>query len=343
MWMLMHYPLNQTAHFQSQLSISGGVAMSRILSYIDGYKDGDSWEKLCVDCYRIRYQEDHYQEVPAVHGGDAGIEGFTKSGVVHQCYCPEKDYSDSDLYNHLRDKMTADIDKLLNNGKRLTDLGVPPITEWHFNIPEYRDSRILTHAAAKQKEVIDTKAANSTEYTHIADGFQIVIKVAEDFAPEISRIVRGSLTGMKLNLAIEHTDNWEECDSEKVENIRRKVKAVMHVDDDSDKDLNEVVGIYIGCYISGIEIMNRLRVSFPEIYGNVFELEKSFKQDVSLKTRMNTDHTMNHAVFNDILNDFQSKLEREFATTFTVASIGELKQDMVASWLADCSMEFRSL
>jgi hypothetical protein len=316
--------------------------MSRILNYIDGYKDGDSWEKLCVDCYRIRYQDDHYQEIPAAHGGDAGIEGFTKSGIVHQCYCPERDYSDSELYNHLRDKMTTDIDKLLKNGKRLVELGVPPITEWHFDTPEYKDSRILAHAATKQKEVAAAKTANPDKYAHIADGFQIVIKVAEDFAPEISRIVRGSLIDMKLNIAVEHTDNWEECDSEKVENIRRKVKAVIHIDDDSDKNLNKVVDLYIGCYISGIEIMNRFRVNFPEIYGDVFKLEQSFKQDVSLKTLMNTDHTMNNMVFTDILNDFQNKLESEFAGIFIAASIGELKQDMVAGWLADCSMEFRS-
>jgi len=316
--------------------------MSRILNFIDGYKDGDSWEKLCVDCYRIRYQEDHYQEIPAVHRGDAGIEGFTKSGIVHQCYCPERDYSDNDLYAHQRDKLTADIGKLLNNKKRLDKLGVPQVIEWHFNIPEYKDSRILAHAATKQKEVMDAKNANPSKCSHIADGFQIIIKIAEDFAPEISRIVRGSLTDMRINFSIEHTDNWEDCDSEKVENIRRKVKAVMHVDDDSDKDLNDVVGVYIGCYISGIEIMNRLRVSFPEIYADMFTLEKSSKQDVSLKTRMNTDHTMNQAIFNDILNDFQNKLEKEFGSVFNVASIGELKQDIVASWLADCSMEFRS-
>jgi hypothetical protein len=316
--------------------------MSGLLKFIDGYKDGDAWEKLCVDCYRIRYQEDHYQEIPAVHGGDAGIEGFTKSGIVHQCYCPERDYSDSELHNHLRDKMTADIDKLLRNGQRLSELGVPPITEWHFDIPEYRDSRILAHAATKQSEVIDAKNTNPDEYGHIAENFTIAIKVPNDFASEINRIVRGSPTNMKLNLTVEHSDNWEDCDSEKVENIRRKVKAVMHIDDDSDESLNKVVDIYISCYISGIENMNRLRVGFPEIYGDVFKLEQSFKRDVSLKTLMNTDHTMNSTVFTDILNDFQGKLEREFDGIFIAASIAELKQDMVAGWLADCSMEFRS-
>jgi hypothetical protein len=317
--------------------------MSRILNYIDGYKvDGDAWEQLCVDCYRIRYQEDHYQEIPAAHGGDAGIEGYTKGGIVHQCYCPERNYSDNDLYVHQRDKITADIEKLLKNGKRFSDLGVPSIVEWHFNIPEYKDLRILQHAATKQQEVVQAKLANPSGFAHIADGFQIVIEIAEDFAPEICQIVRNRLTDTKLNLAIEHTDNWEDCDSEKVENIRRKVKAVMHVDDDSDDAVNKVVNIYVSFYISGIETMNRLRVSFPEIYGDVFKLETSYKRDVSLKTLMNTDHMMNQQVFNEILNDFQSKLEREFAATLSVASIAELKQDLIASWLADCSMEFRS-
>jgi len=186
------------------------------------------------------------------------------------------------------------------------------------------------------------KKNTPSDYEHIADGFQIIIKIAEDFTPEISRIIRTNLTDMKLNLAVQHTDDWTNCDSQKVENIRRKIKAVMHIDGDAHQALNSVVNIYVGCYISGIEIMNRLRVGFPEIYGDVFQLEQSYKRDVSIKTLMNTDRTMNKTIFDGILDDFQAKLEHDFSRMFTVASIGELKQDLIASWLADCSMEFRS-
>ena len=50
---------------------------------------------------------------------------------------------------------------------------------------------------------------------------------------------------MKVNLAIKHTDepDWTKCDSTKVANIRRKIKAVMLVDDDNEA-LNKVVGTY---------------------------------------------------------------------------------------------------
>ena len=133
------------------------------------YMNGDAWEELCVSCYRLKYQTQNYTAIPAVHGGDAGIEGFTCNGIVHQCYCPEREYDDKELYEHQRDKLTADIEKLMNNGERLKKLGVPPIVEWHFNIPEYRDSRILAHAQIKQKEVLAAKkkSPSSVSYTHL--------------------------------------------------------------------------------------------------------------------------------------------------------------------------------
>lgn len=305
---------------------------------------GNAWEELCVKCYRMRYQNDHYMDIPAIHKGDAGIEGFTRNGIVHQCYCPEREYSDDDLYIHQRDKLTADIDKLMGNAKRFKKLGVPPVVEWHFNIPEYRDSRIIAHAQSKQQEVLKAKKDTLLNYEHIADGFQVIIKKAEDFTPEISRIIRTTLSDTKLNFAVQHTDapDWSRCDSEKVENIRRKIKAVMHIDDNSNEDLNSVINVYVSCYISGVEIRNHLRIGFPEIYEDIFQLEQSFKQEVSIKTHMNTNRTLNQTLFNGILDEFQAKLEQDFSKMFTLASIGELKQDLVASWLADCSMEFRN-
>ena len=83
------------------------------------------------------------------------------------------------------------------------------------------------------------------------------------------------------------------------------------------------------------------RVHFPEIYEEIYQLEQSYKRDVSIKTLLNTDKAMNRQLFEDILDKFHSKLEQDFSSRFTEASIGELKQDLVASWLADCSLEFK--
>lgn len=318
--------------------------MSSVMTFIEGYMTGNAWEELCVKCYRLRYQKEHYTPIPAVQGGDAGIEGFTHNGIVHQCYCPEREYSEDELYEHQRKKLTTDIQKLISNGKRLKELGVPIICEWHFNIPEYKDSRILKHAQSKQQEVLTAKEKDPASLTHISDDFKILIKVAEDFTPEISRIIRTNLTDMKLNFAIQHQESpdWSKCDSQKVANIRRKVVAVMHVDE-NDPDLNYVINVYVDYYIAGLEIINNLQLHFPEFYEDLYKLEQSYKREVAVKTRMNTNRQLNQSVFNNILDEFQEKLEKDFSKMLTQASIVELKQDLVASWLADCSMEFRSV
>ena len=67
----------------------------------------------------------------------------------------------------------------------------------------------------------------------------------------------------------------------------------------------------------------------------------SYKKDVAIKTRMISDNIGNAKLFNELLDNFENKLKEQFSTTVDLASIGELKQDLVASWLADCSMEFR--
>jgi hypothetical protein len=322
-----------------------------IMRFIEGYMNGNAWEELCVQCYRLRYQSAHYTAIPAVYKGDAGIEGYTFSGIVHQCYCPERQFSDDELYGHYRDKMTTDIEKLIDSkhagsyADRLRRMGVPPIKEWHFNIPEYKDNRILEHAEAKRIEVLAAKAADPELFNHIHDNFKIIIKQAEDFTPEISRIIRTNLTDMRLNAAIQHSGkpDWSKCDSQKVENIRRKIKAVMQCDENTEDALNELINIYIEFYICGLENMTALRQDFPEIYEDLYKLEQSYKNEVKIKTLLHTDRSMNKALFEKILDEFQSKLEKDFLRVFTIASIGELKQDLIASWLADCSMEFRSV
>ena len=56
---------------------------------------------------------------------------------------------------------------------------------------------------------------------------------------------------------------------------------------------------------------------------------------------MNTDSSMNMQLFNQILDDFEDRLKRSLVY-FNTASIMELKHDLTSSWLADCSMQFRS-
>lgn len=233
-----------------------------ILSCLDGYMNGNSWEELCVDCYRMRYQDDHYEPIPAAQGGDGGIEGYTQSGIVHQCYCPEKNYSDQECYEHIRDKMTSDIKKLLDPKyqKRLFNWGVPPIREWHFVIPKQDDSRILKHAEDKRKEVIAAKSKTPDNYPCIHEFFKIIIKCADDFKLEICKIVLTPHRDYLLNLKFKdnYSVDYTKCDSLKAKNITRKISAVIPEGENKDEYVQDIVSFYIQAYIKGMDILNDL-------------------------------------------------------------------------------------
>lgn len=312
------------------------------LSFFKDNMDGERWEELCDSCYRIRYQEDGYQKVPATANGDAGIEGFTNS-VVYQCYYPEGEYSDQQWYEKLRAKLTKDIGKFVDEeyASKLKSLGVKNISEWHLVVPSYRDKRIIEHANTKTKMVLEKKKKNPKLYSYIRDNFSIRIKVAEDFKVEMSRLIRNSCLNIKLNLAIKDTEiDLSKCESVKVENIKRKVKAVMGNIEGEDEHYLELVNTYVRFYIQGIEIMKIFSNDFPEVYGDINELLLAYKKKVYSKTMFNTDKSMNAKIFTEIIDEFGERLEKEFKY-LSFPSVTELQHDMVAGWLADCSMEFR--
>lgn len=63
----------------------------------------------------------------------------------------------------------------------------------------------------QKNDVIKAKINDSAQYDYIADDFDIVIKTADDFKFEITRIIRESLTDTKLNCAIQEIKeiDWE--------------------------------------------------------------------------------------------------------------------------------------
>lgn len=314
-----------------------------IRDFLPSNLDGNGWEELCQSCYRIKYTNDNYQEIEASHKGDSGIEGFTHSGITFQSYCPEKNYSEEELYKKIINKITRDINKLIDkkNIEKQIDWGINKIEEWHFVTPYVKDSRVLQHIEKKRMFVMNKKVIDPEMYSHISDKFIISLKVADDFVIELTRLLRNRLVDVELNLASDHTSkvDWSKCDSEKSENVIRKIKAMMV--DDEESAINDMVDFYMSAYLSGIEIFEKLRNSFPDIYELILKLKDSYKNTAFMKTKMVKPTDSNLDVFYKIMSEFEHKIQKNFEGIIDDPSIAELQLDIVSSWLADCTMEFK--
>lgn len=305
--------------------------------------DGDEWENVIDSCYRLRFQKEGFTKIPANQGGDGGIEGFVKDGeIVYQCYCPEKEYSDEDLNTKLRDKVTKDIKKLLNNGDELKACGITEVKEWHFVTPGYRDKRIVKHCEKKRQEVMQAKIEKGLDY--ISDNFSIRIKIADDFKNEINML--SNLENFKFDIALKKPVNkepdWDKCDSEKVENIERKLAAIIDKNKDSlsSKKYSILLNRIGNSYIDGLELLLKVQNDNSELYEKIISLSESYKSDMEFRCLMNDNSSINKQLFQEILDDFGAKLKESLGNVLNVESIAELKWDLVSSWIADCPMEF---
>src|SRR4051812_32922846 len=119
-----------------------------------GAFDGKSWEALCQLVFKKKFSQDGYQQIHA-SPGDFGLEGFTlHTGYGFQCYCPDKHYTRTELYDAQRDKITRDLKKLQKNeAEILKRIGSTKIGQWVFVTPEFDRNSLLEHARTKEKEV----------------------------------------------------------------------------------------------------------------------------------------------------------------------------------------------
>lgn len=314
--------------------------MNDILEYYQHDMNGDKWEDLCNKMYKIRYKHDGYQVVPARYKGDCGIEGFTTTGIVTQCYYPDANYSPDELNKKLRDKVTRDINKLQIYEADLYKLGIKEIVEWHLITPKYIDKRIIEHLNTKKTELLEKKEKG--ELTIISDDIKLYIKDQDDFLPELQMLTFG-LNEYKITMPEITNIDYSKCDSEKLGNIKRKLRNLLESQKEEidDNELTKLVNIYVTFYLKGLQVINMLENDLPHIYEKLIQLENSYRDDVEIKCLVNQDKSMNNQIFQNTLKEFQEKLKLELGNIVTDSFIGQIKQELIGKWLADCPLDFK--
>lgn len=157
--------------------------------------DGDRWEEHCLQLLRMRYKlPGQFERVPSLDQGDLGIEGFSHDGCAYQCYAPDGPLPIKDRYEKQRDKLTADIGKLIDNETGLMAiLGGVVIRTYVFMTPVHNSRRLNQHAKTKAAEV------RAKGLQHCALDFDIVIHTEEDYAVERWELLNLGLHKLQLD------------------------------------------------------------------------------------------------------------------------------------------------
>ena len=297
-----------------------------------GQMDGKAWEKYCHKLLHLKYED--YQEVPDKFGGDLGIEGFTHSGIVVQCYSPDEDVAARELYEKQRNKITRDIGKLIKNAAAISKLGVEIITEWHFLTPDYKHKDLLSHCQKKQKEVQDKGLAG------VAPDFVIYLKTDDAYQLERQKLIGAGLQkvhSIEAEPPTEEVDALLASENDIVLNIKHKLGNLQLPSSQSDRLVRDLVH----GYVVGRSELQALNERSPDVYRSVIQLKAS-KED-QLGIAILSAQGEHRTVLKNVLDDYQEELTGDFSEILMSSLISKLSTEAIADWLGRCPLDFHGI
>lgn len=298
-----------------------------------GTFDGNSWELFCQRCLKIKYQKEGYQELYASQG-DLGIEGFTRTGIVFQCYCPDDDYEPQTLYEKQRDKITTDLNKLIGSNKDelLKYLHGIKIKQWYFLTPMIRRKDLTNHALNKRDEFRQKKIK------YLDEEFDVLVENEDFFSIEVAIIKKAY--DEKIEINPEHQEDakkWKSSNNELVSNAITKHEKRLQGSQGIEKKAEKLAEKTINEFLEGEVIKSKWKLLFPEKYEKFLRIVAYYESQTEEKCL--TNDVSNNELYKRIKDDFYDILEHSFPELDSL-TIDKLSNAVIADWLLRCPINF---
>ena len=300
-----------------------------------GNFDGDSWEAFCQQCLILKFQNEGYQELYASNG-DLGIEGFTRTGIVFQCYCPDDDYDPKTLYNKQRDKITHDLNKLIDPDRvkelkqYLHDI---KIKQWIFLSPLIRRKDITEHCLNKRDEF----RAKNIEY--FDKEFDVLAYSEDYFTTEYATIKKANDEKIYIVSDNDYSSKteWEKSNNDLVNNAIRKNRKRLGAKAEIEDRLNKLTDKTIKDYLDRDKILKEWKSICPHQYEKFEKIISDFERDVEELCMTNDD--TNETLFKDVKQRLKAKITNNFSE-LSEATIDKLTNGVTADWILRCPLDF---
>lgn len=302
-----------------------------------GNFDGNIWEEFSQACLKLKYEKDRYQELPAWQG-DMGIEGYTRTGVVFQCYCPDEEYDSSVLYEKQRDKVTTDLKKLKSREKDLKAyLGDIKIEKWYFLTPIIKNKELIKHCKAKAEEY------KQENLDILSDNFDVLAYDVDFFLEQIPLLFPNP-NSKKLEIQnediIEKDDivEWKDQSINLVEHAIRKHSLRLPAEvKNKESKVNTLTDNSIKDFLDGDFIIQKWAEMYQSDYEKFQRIIGLFEKEVEEKCMVNT--LDNNALYDNIKSELKTKLKQNF-TYLDDLTIDKLANRVMADWILRCPIDF---
>lgn len=280
--------------------------------------------------------------MPAHTKGDYGIEGFTRSGLVFQCYCPDEEYDTKTLYKNQRKKITEDLGKLKKYKRELQRyFGPTKIKQWVFLTPKFTNKELVAHCQNK-----------ASEYRGMADAmdildnnFDVLVKDEQFFLREI--LIVKQILKQKLPIDVDVREDeiidWRNCNAEYVTTLFNKINVLFNDDEKYDfKRTNKYVDVMVRYFVRGQKVIKILNNTYPLSHEKQLKIKNQIQKNLTGdQLRAEASHYSPGDFLESTLKKYKNALIGEgFETIFEFGVVDDLVNEAIADWLARCPLDF---
>ncbi len=308
-----------------------------------GLFDGNSWEALFQLIYKTKHRTDGYQEMPP-SPGDFGIEGYVgKTGITFQCYCPDNNYDQEELYEKQRDKITKDLGKLKAYQEEIkARLGEAVIEQWIFITPEVNRNKLLKHAKSKQAEV------RNWNLSILSQNFTILLHDADFYTKEIQeqKTLKGEAIYMEgLSLTLPNLDgDLIEYEEHILRKSKLRVAASLGADEVDMSDVkqsakvNRLYAKTMDSFLDFGRFRNQLDTISPVLFHKVERILGTFEGEVD--EWRDTLSATPEELTEKVKVDLRKRLEEELKTHVDYTLSTQIVNHAIANWLGLCQLDY---
>jgi hypothetical protein len=304
---------------------------------IHGTFNGNSWEDFCQQCFKRKYESEGYQEMPATFKGDLGIEGFTRTGILFQCYCPDMEYDPTKLYESQRNKITKDLAKLETYKNELgTYLKEIKVHKWIFVTPGYNNKELVRHCQNKADEY------KKIALPFLAPDFDVLIHDIDFFSAEIPIIV--SYRQEKIDIdpddkrTPEEIADWKSKEISLVDNaIKKHGQRVPKTAQRYDEKVNQLTQNSIRNYLNGDIMIRKWAENYQDQYEKFQKVVDLFEKRVEEKCAVNNGNS--NQLYEKIEEELRLKIKECFSF-LDEPMIDRLTNRVMADWILRCPISF---
>ncbi|MBE0359399.1 MULTISPECIES: hypothetical protein [Pseudoalteromonas] len=300
---------------------------------LDPKNSPKDWENYFKDIVRLHYLPANYRDVPDKHIGDFGIECFSLSGHVFQCYLPEQTSDVKKLVEAQRKKINADIKKFTHtNVDELKKLfGQRVMDRWILATSANDSAALAQFCAQKSIEV------RELGLSYVSDDFEILVHTEYDYPNEVSHLRKEAYQiAFDFNSAsVGDAASWI---SDNIDFLAKLDLKLPKIEENQDRMLH-IKGYIIQKYLDYQNLMDQLKLEWSDIYGSVSNCIQDREDSLIERFIIETDDILPGQVIKDEMLKLHNNIIEE-VKSFKGADLEKIKWGVIADWLIRCPLDF---